>query len=73
MDILQFKTNLKCEGCVSKITPALNELQGVDSWSVDLKVPERTLTVSGEALDEKAVTKALQENGYKAEKIGQGV
>ncbi|ANH84046.1 hypothetical protein A8C56_18175 [Niabella ginsenosidivorans] len=72
MDTLRFKTNLKCDGCVSKITPALDELKEVHNWSVDLKDPDRILTLSGEALDEKAIEQALQQNGYRAEKIRAG-
>ncbi|MBO9617808.1 MAG: heavy-metal-associated domain-containing protein [Niabella sp.] len=70
MDIVKFKTNLKCEGCVSKVTPALNHLNGVKEWTVDLKDTDRTLTVTGDGVGEAAVIKALLQNGYKAEKMG---
>ncbi|AHF15843.1 heavy-metal-associated domain-containing protein [Niabella soli] len=70
MDIVKFKTNLKCEGCISKVTPALNSINGVKDWAVDLKDTDRILTITGSAIAEKAVVQALLQNGYKAEKAG---
>lgn len=68
MDSIKFKTNLKCEGCVDKVTPSLNNLDGVKDWAVDLKSTDRVLTVTGNNIEEKAVVQALLQNGYKAEK-----
>lgn len=66
MDTIQFKTNLKCDGCVAKVTPAMNEAVGADNWKVDLTNPDRILTVNGAEKDDKAVIAALEKNGYKA-------
>lgn len=35
METLQFKTNINCSGCVAKVTPELNETEGIWHWNVD--------------------------------------
>lgn len=70
METLKFKTTIKCSGCVGKATPFLNEVAGEDNWEVDVQNPDKILTVaSDEKLDAEAVIKAVQEAGYKAEKL----
>lgn len=68
METLKFKTNIKCSGCLSKVTPFLNEVVGEDNWEVDIQNPEKTLTVVGETKEEK-VKGAVQKAGFVAEKI----
>lgn len=68
METIQFKTNIKCDACVAKVTPALNEVAGQENWQVDLKDPNRTLTVPT-AVDEAKLKSALAGVGYRAEKV----
>jgi copper chaperone len=68
MEKLTFKTNIKCEGCIEKVTPGLNETAGAGHWQVDLSKPERILTVESN-VDEKQIKEALQKAGYKAERL----
>lgn len=68
MDITKFKTNIKCDACVAKVTEALNNAVGDSNWEVDLKDPQRTLTIS-EAVHAEKVISALQSAGYQAEEI----
>ncbi len=68
METITFKTNMKCSGCVEKITPALNELAGVNHWKVDLQNPEKTLTISSENLQEDKIKSAVEKAGFKLEK-----
>jgi len=68
METTKFKTNIKCDACVAKVTPALNETVGVNHWKVDLTNPAKVLTVEGQP-DEKKMKEALEAVGYKAEKI----
>lgn len=64
---LKFKTNLKCDNCVAKVKPQLDEAKEIVEWSVDLKDPERILTVEiEEAGDGGIVEKILADAGYKA-------
>lgn len=70
MKTARFKTNIKCMGCVTTVTPFLNKAVGVNAWKVDLNDPERVLTVDLESADAvAAVEQALQEAGYKAEAL----
>lgn len=64
----KFKTNIKCDGCIAKVTPSLNEAVGQNNWKVDLASATKTLTVEGES-DQQKVIKALEKVGYKAEVI----
>ncbi len=68
MKELKFKTNIKCEGCVAKVTSSLNEAVGENHWKVDLASATKTLTIEGES-DQQKVIKAVEKAGYKAEAI----
>ena len=63
----KFKTNIKCDGCIAKVTPSLNEAVGQNNWKVDLANPSKILTV--ETDDKNKIIKALEKVGYKAEPI----
>lgn len=66
---LKFKTNIKCMGCVSKVTSALNEAVGADNWEVNIESPDKQLTVKGEELDADTVVAAVAEAGFRAEAV----
>lgn len=68
MEALKFKTNIKCTGCLAKVTPVLNETVGEDNWEVDLQDPNKTLTVVSDA-SENEVVAAIKEAGYEVEKV----
>ena len=68
MKTFKFKTNLKCNNCVAKVKSQLDITDEIQSWSIDLKSPDRILTIK--AKDEKAVAsveRILAEAGYLAE------
>lgn len=65
---IEFKTNIKCQDCVAKATPHLNEALGENNWKVDTNNPAKILTVVGEANEEK-IQAALRKAGFKGEKI----
>ncbi|QEC65802.1 heavy metal transport/detoxification protein [Panacibacter ginsenosidivorans] len=70
METLKFKTTIKCTGCVNKVTPFLNEAAGEDNWEVDLQNADKTLTVAaGEKTTADKVINALEQAGYKGERI----
>lgn len=70
MKTLKFKTTIKCSGCIAKATPFLDETIGKDNWKVDIENPDKVLTiVKDENLGEEVVIKAVQEAGFKAEKV----
>lgn len=66
---LKFKTNIKCMGCVSQVTEALNGAVGADNWAVDLQSPDRQLTVRAESLDAETVVAAVAKAGFRAEAV----
>jgi copper chaperone len=68
METIKFKTNIKCSGCVAKVTPFLNEALGEDNWEVDYSNPSKILTVVGED-DKHKVINAVEKAGYKAESL----
>jgi copper chaperone CopZ len=69
MNILKFKTNVRCDNCKAKIKPFLDEKTNIKKWDVDLTVPERILTVEGEEVKPDEVKDALSKAGYTAETI----
>ena len=69
MKTLKFKTNINCGGCVSKVTPFLNEQEGVQSWGVDVNNPDKILKVKSKGVLEEQVVSLLDKIGFKGEKI----
>lgn len=68
METLKFKTNIKCDACVAKVTPGLNETAGEGNWKVDLTSPDRVLTINTETTTEQ-IKHALAQVGYRAEPL----
>jgi copper chaperone CopZ len=71
MKTLQFKTNIKCSGCIATVTPFLNKVVGEKNWEVDISKPEKLLTIRPDsdvvtAIDVEA---ALKEAGYTSEAV----
>lgn len=70
METLQFKTNIKCSGCLAKVSPYLNETLGEDNWEIDLHHPDKLLSViPEESLSKEIVQHAVKEAGYLAEQV----
>lgn len=75
METLNFKTNIKCGGCIATVTPFLNEIEQLDGWNVDTNSPDKILTVQttarrpGDIRVGDEVKKAVERAGYKAEPI----
>ncbi len=73
MNTLKFKTNLKCAGCMNAIKPYMDNLEGIESWDVDLDSSDKivkvvTNTATADEIKE-AIEKAIKEAGYSAELI----
>jgi copper chaperone len=64
MKKLQFKTNIQCGNCLSKVSPKLNEQPGIQAWQVDLQDPDRTLTVDTDVLNAEDIQKAVLKAGF---------
>lgn len=68
METKTFKTNIKCSGCIEKVTPYLNKTVGEGHWSVDVADPDKKLTVEA-SVEGTVVIQALSEAGYRAEPL----
>lgn len=64
MEQRQFKTTINCGNCVRTVTAFLNEVPGVEHWEVDIKNPDKILTVQGAELDIPAIVAAVEEAGF---------
>jgi copper chaperone len=69
MTTKKFKTNIMCGSCIAKVTPVLNETFGENNWEVDIKNPNKILTVSLDNVYESEVKESLERMGYKAEEL----
>jgi copper chaperone len=67
METLKFKTNVKCGGCIATVTPFLNQVKGIEKWSVDTSNPMKILTVETENLQPEVIIETLKKAGYKAD------
>lgn len=65
----QFKTNINCSGCVSKVTPHLNEAADIREWKVDTANPNKVLTVETKNMEAEQVKAIVEKAGFKAEPI----
>lgn len=63
----KFKTNIKCAGCLAKVTPVLDAKEGIAEWEVDLQDGERILTLKTDGLTEEEVRVTVAEAGFNAE------
>lgn len=70
MEKLQFKTNIKCGGCIATVKPHLDNLTGVESWDVDTQIPSKILSVfvQEDSMESKVIG-VLKEAGFTAELI----
>lgn len=66
MNTYQFKTNIKCGGCVANVTPYLDGNKEICEWKVDIANPDKILTVQTEGLDKEQVKKIVEQAGYQA-------
>lgn len=69
MEILKFKTNIKCLGCIAQVTSALNNAVGEKNWNVDIQNPDKILTVSSVNSTKDAIRQAVEKAGFKAEEL----
>ena len=68
MERIKLRTNVKCNGCIATVTPFLNNLKGLENWSVDLSDPQRILTADISGILAEDVIAELKKAGYIAEK-----
>ncbi|MFY7825867.1 MAG: heavy-metal-associated domain-containing protein [Flectobacillus sp.] len=69
MEKLQFKTNINCGNCVSKVSPFLNQVEEIENWKVDTSIPEKILTVEGEDLSSDKIKEVVESAGFEITNI----
>ena len=69
MNTYQFKTNIKCGGCIAAVTPYLNANNEIKHWSVDTENKDKILTVEADNLSGEAVVEIVKKAGYQAEPL----
>lgn len=69
MKTLKFKTNINCSGCLAKVTPALDNLEGVNKWEVDITDPNKTLTIKTSQLEAQNIKDTLEKAGFKGQEV----
>jgi copper chaperone CopZ len=63
-----YKTNINCGGCIASVTPALNQIDEIESWSVDTENPEKILSVELEDdTDSQCIIDAVSSAGFRIE------
>lgn len=65
----KFKTNINCGGCIERVSPFLNEADGICHWEVDTTNREKILSVHSEGITEDEVIRKVQEAGFKIESL----
>lgn len=63
----QFKTNINCDVCVSKVQSDLSNAHGICEWSVDTTNPEKILTVKSDGITQDEVVDIIKNKGFKIE------
>ncbi|MCU0445536.1 MAG: heavy-metal-associated domain-containing protein [Microscillaceae bacterium] len=66
MQVLKFKTNIKCGGCIAKVSPFLNQMEGISNWEVDTTSADKILTVKTEKLSPAQIRETIKNAGYEA-------
>ena len=70
MQTFRIKTTIKCNNCVAKVKKKLDTAKEIAGWSIDLKSPDRILTVEAEGNEAVSVVeRILQDSGYRLEII----
>ncbi len=67
MSTLKFKSNIKCGACIEKVKPVLDKNSDIKSWEVDLKDPQRVLSIEADNLDVGQLKKEIEAVGYQLE------
>lgn len=71
MKTQQFKTTIKCAGCIEKVTPHLNEHLSPGEWNVDIFTPSKILTVESDKLTSEEIQQVVKKAGFEIEPVSQ--
>ncbi|GAA4239308.1 hypothetical protein GCM10022291_33100 [Postechiella marina] len=69
MITVKYKTNLHCNSCIKTITPALNKMDNVDFWKVDLNHQNKILEVNLDDDNKTDIIPTIEGLGFKIEEL----
>ena len=69
MKTVKFKTKINCTECVKSVTPFLNELNIIDTQTVDIENPDKILEVKLDDDNKKIFIEAVKKAGFEIEEI----
>jgi len=64
-----FKTNINCGGCIAKVTPFLDNTNGIETWTVDTTNKDKLLSVTSNGISENEIIDTVQKAGFKIETL----
>ena len=64
-----FKTNINCGGCIAKVTPFLDNTNGIETWTVDTTNKDKLLSVTSNGISENEIIDTVQKAGFKIEAL----
>jgi copper chaperone len=69
MNKIHFKTNINCNSCIQKVTPILDEIEGIKNWSVDTDNTQKILTVETDTTTAEEIITGIQDIGFDIAKL----
>jgi copper chaperone len=69
MEVLKFKTNLHCGGCVKAVSNFINAVEGIKAWSVDTQDPAKILSVEADPGLTERIVAAVQDAGFEIQEM----
>jgi copper chaperone len=69
MNKIHFKTNINCSGCIQKVTPVLDRIEGIENWSVDTDDAQKVLTVEATTATAEEIMTRIQDTGFDITKL----
>lgn len=67
--VLLFKTNINCSGCVAAVQPHLDRVVSPDHWEVDTTSKDKILTVAADDTTAQEIIAAVEQAGYRIEAL----
>ena len=64
MKTLRFKTNIESTQSVAKISNFIDNTIGIKNWEVDLRSPEKVLTIRGKINRPQTIIRKILSAGY---------
>jgi copper chaperone len=69
MNKIHFKTNINCNSCIQKVTPILDEIEGIKNWSVDTDNTQKILMVETDTTTAEEIITGIQDIGFDIAKL----